>query len=91
MFKLKDITIGGMYRPAVEIETQQEADEYFELLVAYKMGAIIGSGEPVEDIRLVAEQRVRVDLGYFAGYYSSDVQRKVNKLYGTVHPIFGEY
>ena len=36
-----------------------------------------------------AERIAKSNLGYFAGYYSSEVYETINKAYGAVHPVFG--
>ncbi len=87
--KITDVTYGGLYGPAMAIEDQEQADQYFEFLVAYQMGAIVGSKTPAEDIRELAEQNTRINLGYYAGYYDGETQARVNRLFSTTHPVFG--
>jgi hypothetical protein len=57
------------YDRAMIIDNQEEADQYFELLVAYMMGAIVAREEEVNNVRDEAELRTRINLGYFAGNY----------------------
>ena len=33
--------------------------------------------------------RAKANLGYFAGYWSTDVQNLMRNFYNTYHPIFG--
>lgn len=75
------ITIGDKYRPAMEIEDAEQARAYFEACVEHCMRF----GKTREE----AERIERINLGYFAGYYSSDVGQRVLRLYGAAHPIFG--
>ena len=36
-----------------------------------------------------ARRRVKANIGYFAGYYSAELQDKAYDLFETEHPIFG--
>jgi len=77
----REITIGDKYRPAMEIVDQTEADAYFERCVQHTMN--FGAD------RVEAERIERINLGYYAGYYDRETQERVNRLFRTVHPIFG--
>jgi hypothetical protein len=63
---------GELYDPAMEITTQEEADAYLAELVAYK----ISIGHDPDD----AEEAVRRDLGYYAGYFSDETRKRVDRL-----------
>ena len=39
----------------------------------------------------MAQARASDNLGYWAGYYSTEVRKKMNEVYGAVHPIFGNH
>lgn len=77
----KDITIGQKYDPAMKIADQEEADWYFELCVEHCMS--FGND------RQKAEEIERGNIGYYAGYFDSETQQRVQKLFGAIHPIFG--
>jgi hypothetical protein len=77
-----DITIGDKYGPAMEIQSQEEADAYFEKLVAHAMRN--------DRLRGEAEQLERRNLGYYAGYYGADTRERVERLFKCAHPIFGK-
>lgn len=77
----ENITIGQKYEPAMEITDQAEADAYFEQLVAHTMRF----GKSREEAEVIE----RVNLGYFAGYYSHEVRARVERLFKCEHPIFG--
>ena len=77
----KVITYGDKYTPAMKIETQDDADAYFEACVQHSM--LYGTS------RKKAEAIERENLGYYAGYFSDEVQQRVNRLFRTRHPIFG--
>lgn len=79
---MKDkITIGDKYGPAMQVQTEEEAQVYFELCVEHTMRF----GKSREE----AEEIERQNIGYFAGYYSPETMARVNKLFKTVHPILG--
>lgn len=77
----KEITIGDKYGPAMEIQTQAEADEYFEVCVQHCMS----HGRTRQE----AESVERSNLGYFAGYCSHETRERVERLFRCAHPIFG--
>lgn len=92
MLKLTGTTYRDLLEPAMRITSQEEADYYWELLVSYQMGALMG----IEHIRYAegecrqkAEENTRINLGYYAGYFDKEVQERVNHLFKTTHPIFG--
>lgn len=77
----KKMTIGEAYGPAMEMTDPNEAKKYFEALVKH----IMSDGK----IREKAEQIAKSNLGYYAGYYDSQVMARVQKLFNCVHPVFG--
>lgn len=81
MFKLK--TYGELLGPAMKIMEQEEADKYFEYLIGYYM---VAAGYTREKAIEVA----KINLGYYAGYYSKETYDRVMKLFCTEHPIFGK-
>lgn len=68
--KITGNTFGEILGPAMEITSQQEADEYFEALVQRSMDNF---GQPREEA--IAVQKV--NLGYYAGYYSDETRERV--------------
>jgi hypothetical protein len=77
----QDITIDEKYRKAIEITDKEEADGYFEECVQHTMRF----GKSREEAEKIECQ----NIGYYAGYYGFEAMKRVNGLYGTVHPIFG--
>lgn len=75
-------TNGEKYSRAMGIETQAEANREFERLVQSTMRNLGKTREEAERIE-------RTSLGYYAGYYSVEVQARVERLFGAVHPVFG--
>lgn len=79
----KWLTIGECYGPAMSIQTEEDAAQYFEALVAYATTA---------DPSLPRERHIEIqkaNLGYFAGYYDSRTRERVERLFNCVHPVFG--
>lgn len=80
---MKDkLTIHEKYAPAMEIIDPDEARAYFEECVQHNMATSTNTREQAEHIE-------RENLGYFAGYYTRETQERVERLFGTVHPVFG--
>ncbi len=77
----ENATVGEIYGPAMEVTDPQEANAYFARIVSHLMRY----GNPQE----FAETTARRNLGYYSGYYGIEVQQRVERLYGAVHPIFG--
>jgi hypothetical protein len=75
------ITIEEKYGPAMSINDEQEAQEYFELCVEHTMR--FGKS------RVEAEEIERKNLGYYAGYYNSETRARVERLFNCAHPFFG--
>lgn len=80
-FKL-DTTIEERYKPAMYVTTKEEAAEYFEALVFYRMTY----GHTREE----AERIERSNLGYFSGYFGRETMIQVQELFSCEHPVFGK-
>ena len=74
--------------PAMEVQTVEQAAALFEALCIYLDHRRQGR-DPEPPSRESLATQVRSNLGYYAGYYSDEVQAKAERLYGAVHPIFG--
>jgi hypothetical protein len=81
------LTYGECLGPAIEITDQADADQYLQDYVAFIQKAL--DKEPRGD-DMTAEHIAKVNLGYYAGYYSYDVMERVNKLFKCSHPVFGK-
>lgn len=79
------LSYGESLEPAMEITDQEDADQYFADMVAYTRRKIDEDPEIDSD----PEEVCRTNLGYFAGYYSQEVRKRVEKLFGAVHPYLG--
>ena len=75
-------TYGQKYDPIKDITTQTEADEYFENLVAENMSQN-------HNTRAEAVEIEKHNIGYWSGYYSEELQERVERLFNCIHPIFG--
>ena len=80
------ITLREKYGPAMEIQTQPEADAYFERCVEHHVGF---SKPGAEILREKAEDIERHNLAYFAGYYSYETRERVERLFRCSHPLLG--
>ena len=82
--KLPDeMTYGKCYDPAMKITDRVKAKEYLEALIERDMRVF---GKTYDEAYKVEMS----NLGYYAGYYDSKTQRRVQKMFGAVHPVFGE-
>ena len=72
------MTIGALYGPTTEVQTQEEADALFERLVTRCMA--------FGNTREEAEKIERGNIGYYAGYSDSATRRRVLRLFCCVHP-----
>jgi len=80
------LTYGEALDPAMGITDKEDAEQYFRDYVAYLEGHL--EKEPRDD-DMTAEQVALVNIGYYAGYCDIETQRRVQKLFGAIHPIFG--
>lgn len=75
-------TINEWYGPAMHIVEEAQAREYFETIVTARMKRFNQSREEAEKVE-------RINLGYFAGYYSNETRARVERLFQCQHPFFG--
>ena len=76
------MTAGELYGPAMELQTQAEADEYFARLVR-RCRRCLGKSQQE------AEATERQNLGYWAGYYGCETRFRVERLFACEHPVSG--
>jgi len=82
----KDIlTYGECLGPAMQITDIADAKQYFDAYIAYlqKFSAEFEGGK-------TAEQIAKINLGYYAGYYSDETRERVERLFDCSHPYFGK-
>ena len=75
------------YGPAMDIQTQEEADAYFERCVEHHVRAFSKTGGEIT--REKAADIERQNLGYYAGYCSHETRERVERLFKCAHPVFG--
>jgi hypothetical protein len=80
------LTYGECLGPAMSITDEADAQQYFAEYVAHIDKAL--ASEPREDGK-TAEQIARINLGYYAGYYSNETRSRVERLFSCSHPVFG--
>jgi len=77
-----NITLDDKYSPAMKIVSEDEAKQYFEVLVWHSMEHGLTREE--------AEGIEKTNLGYWAGYYSNETRSRVERLFDCEHPYFGK-
>lgn len=76
------VTIGTKYDYAMMITDEAEAQSYFEACVKHTMAM----GKSRADSECIE----RINLGYYAGYYSNETRQRVERLFNCEHPMFGK-
>ena len=78
-------TMGEIFNTALDVAKTGDGDRCQAFLTSYVEYIVSESNRNVAE----AENIAKSNLGYFAGYYSSEVYETINKAYGAVHPVFG--
>lgn len=81
--KKKVLTYGEALDPAMKITNQEDADQYKEAYINWQM----------EQMKITYEEALNIvnsNLGYYAGYYSTETRLQVEKLFNTQHPFLGK-
>jgi len=80
----KDLTYGECLSPAMEIKDLKEAQQYLKDYADWIQTDLDekGSTDNAMDI-------AKHNLGYFAGYYSDEVRKRIETLFMCEHPLFG--
>jgi hypothetical protein len=78
------LTYGEALSPAMEITDEADAQQYLNDYIAYTQKHL--DKNPSDK---TASEIARINLGYYAGYYSHDVRARVEKLFNCSHPVFG--
>ena len=80
------LTYGECLSPAMKITEREDANQYLKEYIAYTQKYL--DEEPRDD-NMTAEQIVKSNLGYFAGYYDNETRKRVERLFNCSHPVFG--
>lgn len=78
-------TMGEIFNAALDVAKTGNGDRCQAFLTSYVEYIVSESNHNVDE----AENIAKSNLGYFAGYYNSEVYETINKAYGAVHPVFG--
>ena len=76
------ITSGDLYNSAMKVQTQEEADEFFEALMVFCLIEFVQEREE-------AARVMRSNIGYWTGYCSDETAIRVQRLFQCEHPVFG--
>lgn|SRR6185437_1358082 len=79
-----DATWGEIYGPAMDVQTEAEAEAYLARIISLMRRKDQNLSE--EGARYTALSNV----GYWTGYCSDETAERVKRLYHTTHPIFGD-
>lgn len=77
------MTYGEILQPAMAVETQEQADEFMKLYVAWGMKQHGWSESHARDLAMQ-------NIGYYTGYCDNETAKRVLNLFNTSHPIFGK-
>lgn len=76
------MTYGQMFNDLLPTIQEEDVAEYLEACIQYTMDA--GNMDRVE-----AENAVRINIGYIAGYFDTTEAARIHKLFSVVHPYLG--
>lgn len=80
----KKLTYAECLDPAMTITDQNDADQYFKDYVEWT-----ANNNADASGKYTPEEVCKINLGYYAGYYGNEVRERVERLFITAHPIFG--
>lgn len=81
----KDATFGEILGPVVEIAKAGNREMAAEYIRAYRKHLVEHWDKTPEE----ANKTIAANVGYWGGYYGSDVRRAIEDVFGAMHPIFG--
>lgn len=79
------LTYGECLEPAMLITEQSDADQYLADYIKFQEGNMkeaTGNHTP--------EQICKINLAYYAGYYSNETRERIERLFKCSHPVFGD-
>lgn len=76
----EELTFGECLHPAMDIVDQEDADQYLAEYTKFIQKYLDVEPNPKG---YNATQIARINLGYFAGYFSKKTQERVNRLFKT--------
>ena len=78
----KDLTLDAKYRFAMDVTDPAEAADYLELCIQH---TVTYAGLT----RAEATSMELQNIGYTSGYCDVETMRRVERLFGAVHPVLG--
>jgi hypothetical protein len=76
-------TWGEKYGGAMNVKTQEEADEWLKACIEHNMG--------VSDHTLEEATRIELsNIGYWTGYCGEETAERVMRLFNCSHPVFSK-
>ena len=78
-------TMGEIFNTALDVAKTGNSDRCQAFLTSYVEYIVSESNCNIAEAEMISKS----NLGYFAGYYNSEVYETINKAYGAVHPVFG--
>lgn len=81
----ESLTFEEALDPVTTIIDQDDADQYFEAYTKYIQGWL--EKEPRNDT-LTAEEIAKINIGYWSGYCTDEVEERIKKLFKCKHPIY---
>lgn len=81
----RDSTFRDLLEPAMKIAQARDHEAAKAFMAAYRTYLIDEWDRTPED----ADEVIRVNVGYYAGYYGDETQRAVLEVFGAAHPVFG--
>lgn len=79
---MKGQTYGELFESALKCNTVEEAR-------AWMIREVVDFSLSYGKSEQLAEYIIKTNLGYFAGSYGDFAAKKIHRLFGAVHPIFG--
>lgn len=83
----KSLTYGEALDPAMNITDESDALQYLKQYVSF-IQMQLDSGEASAEGK-TAEEIAKINLGYYADYYSNETRQRIEKLFNCSHPVFG--
>ena len=78
------LTYGECLDPAMKITDKDDARQYLAAYIKFQEGNMQEATG-----KYTAEEICKINLGYYAGYYSDETRQRVERLFNCSHPVFG--
>jgi hypothetical protein len=81
------LTYGEALHPAMKVQDKEEARQYLADYAAFIQKFLEKKPNPQG---FTAMEIAMKNIGYFAGYYDAETNRRIQALFDVEHPIFGK-